>query len=295
MVRYAAGGHSASCLPSTTARHHQCVCDLENPPATDPTIADSYPPSERGLTAPQHLPFCGNSTLTWFSFRVDCLAHPYQPINVLSSKMDAVLSKLDELLGKINKIDATSAYVTAIKNEVSTIRSGLSALEPRVENVEGWLSSMENRLDSTTPNDSTNLESTIAELNERTRRSKNVMVFNLVESDSGDTNCKKDHDLDFFNRLFTSLLPSYTPSIVKTFRVGRKQNGKFRPLKVILINLSDVTNIMSNFSYDRGSQIDPKFSSFKLSRDRPPREMKHLQNLNMELSDRLARGEKISQ
>ncbi|KAG8309331.1 hypothetical protein J6590_088854 [Homalodisca vitripennis] len=39
MGRYAASGHSASCLSSTTARHHQCVCDLENPPATDPTIA----------------------------------------------------------------------------------------------------------------------------------------------------------------------------------------------------------------------------------------------------------------
>ncbi|KAG8260483.1 hypothetical protein J6590_096216 [Homalodisca vitripennis] len=55
MGRYAASGHSASCLSSTTARHHQCVCDLENPPATNPTIAASSPPSERGLSAPQHL------------------------------------------------------------------------------------------------------------------------------------------------------------------------------------------------------------------------------------------------
>ncbi|KAG8266198.1 hypothetical protein J6590_077333 [Homalodisca vitripennis] len=37
--RYAASVHSASCLPSATARHHQCVCDLENLPAKDPKIA----------------------------------------------------------------------------------------------------------------------------------------------------------------------------------------------------------------------------------------------------------------
>ncbi|KAG8272000.1 hypothetical protein J6590_050908 [Homalodisca vitripennis] len=131
-----------------------CILYLLSMSATCPTCVKQVLDSEEGigyngacqrwfhrtcLNMPKtkYQRFCGNSTLTiWFCLRADCLAPSNQPLNVLSSKMDAVLSKLDELLGKINKIDAISADVTAIKNDVSTIKSGLSALQPRVDKAE---------------------------------------------------------------------------------------------------------------------------------------------------------------
>lgn len=72
-----------------------------------------------------------------------------------------------------------------IKNEVSTIRTVLAALEPHVTRVEDRISSVEAIVSSSHAIDP---EAIIAEFNERSRRSKNNMVYNLFESDKRDIN-----------------------------------------------------------------------------------------------------------
>lgn len=72
-----------------------------------------------------------------------------------------------------------------IKNEVSTIRTVLAALEPHVTRVEDRISSVEAIVSSSHAIDP---EAIIAEFNERSRRSKNNMVYNLFESDERDIN-----------------------------------------------------------------------------------------------------------
>lgn len=138
--------------------------------------------------------------------------------------MAAVLTILDDLLGKVNKIDTISKDVADIKNEVSTIRTGLAALEPRrVTRVEDRISSVEAIVISSHAIDP---KSIIAEFNERSRRLKNIMMYNLFESDERDVNSRKRHDLSLLGKLFTQLLPSFEHSNVKTSRVGKKQNWK---------------------------------------------------------------------
>lgn len=72
-----------------------------------------------------------------------------------------------------------------IKNEVSIIRTVLAALEPHVTRVEDRISSVEAIVSSSHAIDP---EAIIAEFNERSRRSKNNMVYNLFESDERDIN-----------------------------------------------------------------------------------------------------------
>ncbi|KAG8267414.1 pre-mRNA-splicing factor cwc22 [Homalodisca vitripennis] len=117
------------------------------------------------------------------------------------------------------------------------------------------------------------LESTLAEFHDRTRRSKNIMVYNLKESKDSDVSRKRQHDLELVNKLFISILPTTSFKDIKTFRVGQKQPGKVRPLKVILDNAADVPVIIGKFRADSVTLVDPCFASVKLSRDRTPREV----------------------
>lgn len=220
------------------------------------------------------------------------MASSGQPLTILASQMSSVLSKLDDLLGKVSKIDEISRDVTDIKTEMCTIKAGLSALEPRVAMVEDRVTSViESVKVIKSEVASSNVEVAIAEMNERIRRSKNVMVFNLIESSDRDINNKKRHDLDLINNLFQHLLPSLEINKIKTFRVGKKSPGKFRPLKVVLESESDVSMVVGSFSTESAVLVDPSFSSVKVSRDRTPREISHLSALRSELERRTAGGE----
>lgn len=233
-----------------------------------------------------------NTNVKWYCSRTDCVDNSGQPLNILTSQMTSVLNKLDDLLGKVGKIDEISRDVTDIKTEMCTIKAGLSALEPRVTMVEDRVASVVETVKVIKSEvGSSNIEAAIAEMNERTRRSKNVMVFNLTESSDRDANNRKRHDLDLINKLFSPLLPTLMINKTKAFRVGKKSPGKFRPLKVVLENASDVSTVISSFSTESAAMVDPSFSSVKVSRDKTPREISHLSSLRSELEERSAGGE----
>lgn len=170
-----------------------------------------------------------------------------------------------------------------IKNEVSTIRTVLAALEPHFTRGEDRISSVEAIVSSSHAIDP---EAIIAEFNERSRRSKNIMVYNLFESDERDFNSRKRHVLSLLGQLFTPLLPSFEHSNVKTSRVGKKKNGKSRPVKVFLNSSSDVSTIMNNFSAESAAQVDRNFTVLKVYRDRTPHETEHIKSLRSELQQR---------
>lgn len=235
----------------------------------------------------------GNTAIKWYCTRTDCIVPSTQPLALISSQMSAVITKLDDLLGKVEKIDNISSDIATIKTEMSTIKAGLSVLEPRVSKVEDRLTTIENKIEMTSTSKPSDLETTIAEMNERARRSKNIMVFNLAESSAADVQTRMRSDLDMVNKLFKHFMPSFTTDGIKTFRVGKKHPGsvKPRPLKVILSNQSDVAEFLRNFSADAAAQVHQAFSSVRVSRDRTPCESKHLQTLNSELKERVSKGE----
>lgn len=131
-----------------------------------------------------------------------------------------------------------------IKNEVSIIWTGLAALEPHVTSVEDRISSVEVIVNSSC---SVDPEAIITEFNERSRRLKNIMVYNLNESDDRDINSRKRYDFSLVGKLFTPLLPSFEHSDINMSRVGKKQAAKSRPLKLFLISSSDVSTIIEQF------------------------------------------------
>lgn len=235
----------------------------------------------------------GNIAIKWYCARTDCIDPSTQPLALLSSQMSAVLTKLDHLLGKVTKIDNISSDIATIKTEMSEIKAGLAVLEPRVSKIEDRLNTVENKIELSSNSEHSALETTIAEMNERARRSKNLMVFNLAESSAADVQTRMRSDLDMVNKLLNPFMPSFTTDGIKTLRVGKKLPGsvKPRPLKVILSSQSDVAEFLRSFSADAAARVHQAFSSVKVSRDRTPCESKHLQTLNSELKERVSKGE----
>lgn len=113
-----------------------------------------------------------------------------------------------------------------------------------------------------------------------------ISWFIISPTSARDVQTRMRYDIDLVNKLFVSLLPSFEPEGIKTFRVGKQQSGKARPLKVILKNQSHVAICMNNFYAVSAARVDHSFSSIQVSRDRTPRECKHLLALNFELEDR---------
>ncbi|KAG8303552.1 hypothetical protein J6590_007215 [Homalodisca vitripennis] len=118
-----------------------------------------------------------------------------------------------------------------------------------------------------------------------------IMVYNLEESSVGNADARKKHDLDLAISIFSPLIPNFSNNGIKTFRVGGKKPDRSRSLKVVLSSNSDVATAMKNFAGSE-TQLNPRFSSVKLSRDRTPREAAHLHNLKAELKERTTSGEK---
>ncbi|XP_039300659.1 uncharacterized protein LOC120355956 [Nilaparvata lugens] len=192
-------------------------------------------------------------------------------------------------------MEAVPGDITTIKEDLASVNNLLSSLEPRIcesekriEALEQELGVLKNQSINSSGLDSGSLEVTLAELHERTRRSSNVMVFNLEESPSADVAVRKQHDMDFISKLFSPFLPSFSPVGARSLRVGKKKQGYTRPLKVILGNPADASTVISKFNAEL---CDPLLSKVRLSRDRTPFEANHLKTLNAELANRKSRGE----
>lgn len=63
----------------------------------------------------------------------------------------------------------------------------------------------------------------LAEMNDRARRSSNVMVYALPESLSADVNARKKNDLDLVSELLKSFYLEFDNKGIKTTHVGKNK------------------------------------------------------------------------
>lgn len=99
----------------------------------------------------------------------------------LNAKVHSMLTlpaKIDQLIEEINKLDKR---MTVIETRVSTNEEAL-------ETIGGKLNELSAKQSISSP------ETTIAEVNDRILRSKNLMVFGLVESDDTDVKKRVEHE-----------------------------------------------------------------------------------------------------
>ena len=104
------------------------------------------------------------------------------------------------------------------------------------------------------------VQQVIRNVNEEERRSKNLMIHGLKESDNDDIN----ETLQSVREVFESMnLPD--PDTIDCYRVGRKETGRTRPVRLEYKNSGDVDFALSHSSKLKNSS---KYSTVYLSPDR---------------------------
>lgn len=229
----------------------------------------------------------GDNNVKWNCTRTDCMKSPVgsaknddlmnsivSQLASLAKNVTEMSSKIDKLIDIPQKIDDLNSKITLFETKMSTLEERILAIEqsPMPSNV--------------------SREEIISEMNDRTLRAHNLMLFKMPESKSTQINDKKAHDRKLITQLFDYLCPGLVTYNFTHFRVGKKTPDKSRPIKIILKNLSDVSQLMGKFSTVDKSVFKGDLTNISLARDRTPGETKYLNDLRDELKRRTDTGEK---
>lgn len=130
----------------------------------------------------------------------------------------------------------------------------------------------------------------INEINERNKRAKNVIFYNIQESNSNQTGERLSYDNKQVNSTIASILvdTDNLPTPLKVIRLGRYQPGKLRPIKAIFESDSIVFDIIRN--KNKLTHSNPP-STIYISTDRTPYQRDYMKSLKEELMTRTKNGE----
>lgn len=230
-----------------------------------------------------------DSNKKWFCNRIDCLTAADDPIVTLTTSVNKLMDKINSWSDKIGKIAEVSAGIEVIKSDIGQIKDQLSNLEPRVlaneTNIENLISEVKS-LKGTKPHDS---EAIIKEVNDRSQRAKNAIVYGIPESSSNNLKSKVSHDKDSIDTILRSLDLNGL-QFIKVIRIGKQSPGKPRPIKITFANSVDAITFFKKFSSCSIEEVFPG-SKIDISRDRTLMERSHLKELRNELEARKKTGE----
>ncbi|KAJ8664676.1 hypothetical protein QAD02_006338 [Eretmocerus hayati] len=190
--------------------------------------------------------------------------------------------QLIDIINRSNK-DQSEQLGKMLKNELKLLSDKIDNVADRVSNLEDQIGSHGDRIDrievdiqALTPSSQ---ESLLYELHERVRREKNVIFFNVPESDESANNDR--------TKIIDLLAEApFNLQLIHTTRLGRKSvnSNTVRPLKVFFQTCDEAIWVLKNSK----DFVDKNISC---KRDRTPSERAHLKQLYAELDDRKKEGE----
>lgn len=206
----------------------------------------------------------------------------------LSAEINAKCGKLQNEIKLCN--DTLSNHTSTLDEHTKSI----VALNTKMQKIEGDLKSefLSGRSRSATagstrgPSDASDMDSVVAELAERQKRAKNVMIFGVVEATGSNAGERRAADGQFVGTLFEFLGTNPVPANVT--RIGSFAEGKRRPIKVLLQSEADVLLIVKAAKKLRGAA---NYDGISISLDRTPRQLCRYRELKAQLDDRKASGE----
>ena len=130
-------------------------------------------------------------------------------------------------------------------------------------------------------------------------REKNVLLHNIAESSSDNSEERKEHDLNIFQRVVTSLVGNQeNMEVEKIFRLGKKpeqpgnQNAPAPKPRLMLIKLKNKEHV--NMLMKRRTQLkDVGFPNVYLTKDLSPEEREAQKKLRQELEEKGKETHKI--
>lgn len=207
-----------------------------------------------------------------------------------SSLTVEIRSKCEQLQNSITHLGSQ------LKDHADTISqhtSDISDLNERLSRMESQLDRVANReagagFGISGCSQDNVLDGLAAEFEERTKRSRNIMIFNVEEPQATDAPGRKQADEAYVSGLFGFL--DTTPSISKVVRVGKKPgDGRRRPIRVTLRSVDDVHGLIKSARKLSG---EDRYKHVSLSFDRTPLQLAKYRELKKQLQARVSNGER---
>lgn len=189
---------------------------------------------------------------------------------------------------QLKDIKSTTEYLTEEQNKLKTdllsIQKSNITLQNRIEKLESSIREYDHNTSSTeTGTKMETCENIITELNERSFRSRNLLISGIPEATSTDQMDRQIEDKNSSWKILRNINPD-CPEPIKVFRVGKRHPDKIRPVKVCFGTQEPAIYILRNKS--KLKNYDNKIFS-----DQTPKQQAYMKCLKEELEARSKRGE----
>lgn len=203
--------------------------------------------------------------------------------NVSNKDLITIISQILSLL-----MDQKTQIQEILQEIRSTQREKIDELKTEVSDLRAYVDSLTipksmNPSAQTCTDSSNNEFDVITELQDRSSRAKNIIMFNVEESKSSDVSTRIEHDKHCLVDIF-SQLELNEPSDLKVSRLGGLSAKKPRPLKIIFSDTSVVTECLRRKNKLNGTDV-------RISADYTPMQRKQYKKLSEEVKLRRANGE----
>lgn len=180
----------------------------------------------------------------------------------------------------------TCVNCTAIRKDINELKAIILQLKNEVPDLKAQKSVAveSSHINSSVFND------VVQDIMERQRRPKNLIVYGVEENESSIKDTRFAHDVSCVNNVLNFLSDFTNQCNIKPVRLGKylQNRNRPRPIKIILHDGQTVHEIVRKSNLLKNSN----FNNVRISLDHTPKQREYYNNLKMELSNRLANGER---
>ena len=197
----------------------------------------------------------------------------------LATRIDFMEGKLTDILKKVD-------------NDVKTLDMNLDKLCKEIESVKQNKESNSAAVKGCDKPIETAMTEVMREKDERERKKKNVIIFNVPESKSKDIKQKIEHDEANINELVGIL--EINPSIHKVIRLGKADDKKCRPI-LLKLETEEQRHLFLSSAKKLGKlNPDNIIKKYSIKKDLTKIELDQEKSMIKELNERRKKGEEVT-
>lgn len=194
----------------------------------------------------------------------------------------AQLKSSNEQKAKVSEdIKALSARITPIERKLDLNILGQAELEDKCAAMETKTSTLSTEVNQLKEMNIRQNSEIVAELEERRKRECNVLILGCAETNASEAQAQLAMDREAATQILSTIVADISPGdVIRLHRLGRKQQGKIRPLKVTLSSARLTRQVLGK------AKSAP--AGIKIACDRTPNQQAELTLLRGELAQRQA-------
>lgn len=185
--------------------------------------------------------------------------------------------------------DWTCRSCRPISGDIKDLKALILQLQEEIQNLKDTCHNSDAGSPTGSTNDTNFFEEVAAEVADRARRSKNLIIFGVVEqSQNLSSNDRKYADVAQVQDILKVLQPDISAADIKPIRLGKHSSNKNRPIQVNFDTDEKVRDVMKNIKKLANTKYHKKIS---ISYDRTPKQQAFYRKVKNELQERINAGE----